>query len=271
MAESEGGQSALSEAQVVPERVRPPSVPVWSYLQRKIRKRGNQLRTAWRERRQPDVIRLGGVLIPIDRGLYSEKIIRRLYDGGYEREERDALVRTLRATDRLLELGAGIGYLSAVAACRIGSGRVTTCEANPQLLPAIARVHELNGVCPTVRHGVMSERDDVGSCRFYMHRNFWSSSLQEPKGRYEIVDVPVLHWQAELARLEPTYLVMDIEGGEIDLLEHFECASVERMLIEFHPRKTGEAGVDRVFDRLAAQGFVFARVEPGAHIYYFER
>lgn len=259
------------DAPAAPERARPPSVPVWSYLQRQLRKRGNRLRTAWRQRRQPDVIRLGGVLIPIDRRLYSDKIIRRLYDGGYEREERDALARTLRVTDRVLELGAGIGYLSAVAARRIGSDRVTTCEANPQLLRAIERVHELNGVRPSVRHGVMSERADIDSCLFYTHRNFWSSSLQPPDGQYATVDVPVLHWPTELAQLRPTYLAMDIEGGEIELLENFECASVERMLVEFHPRKTGRAAVDRVFDRLNAQGFAFARVEPGAHIYYFER
>ncbi|MGB7756990.1 MAG: FkbM family methyltransferase [Salinisphaera sp.] len=266
MADSEPHMVAQSEA-----RVRPAAIPVWSYLERKLRKRGNRLRTAWRERMQPDIIRLGGVRIPIDRALYSDKIIRRLYDGGYEREERDALVRTLRPADRVLELGAGIGYLSAVAAGRIGSGRVTTCEANPQLLPAIARVHELNDVRPRVLHGVMSERGDIDRCHFYKHRNFWSSSLQKPEGQYEIVSVPVLHWQSELARLEPSYLVMDIEGGEVDLLEHFRGASVERMLIEFHPRKTGQAGVDRVLERLAAQGFGAARVEPGAHIYYFER
>lgn len=262
---------ASKSSRPAPERVCASRIPVWSYLKRKIGKSGNKLRTAWRARTQPDLISLKGIRIPINQDVYSDKIIKRLYDGGYEREERDALLRTLRATDNVLELGSGIGYMSAVAARRIGSERVTTCEANPQLLPLIANVHQINGVQPTVLHGVMSEQHDIDHCRFHLHRNFWSSSLQEPQGSYETVDVPVMHWSAMLEQLSPTYLVMDIEGGEIELLENFEAASVERMLIEFHPRKTGQASMDRVLQQLADQGFLHARAERGAHVYYFER
>lgn len=254
-----------------PDRVKARRVPVWSYLQRKAGKYGNRARTRWRETRQPEMIRLRGVLIPIDRELYSAKIIQRLYDEGYEREEREALERTLRPTDRLLELGAGIGYLSAVAARRIGDDRVTTCEANPGLISTIHRIHGLNGVSPTVLEGVMTRQPGDGTCRFHAHRDFWSSSLREPRGDYNVVTVPALHWQTELDRLQPTYLLMDIEGGEIELLEALDCRSIERMLIEFHPNKTGQADVDRVFRSLAANGFASARADRGANIYYFER
>ncbi|HET7315581.1 FkbM family methyltransferase [Salinisphaera sp.] len=257
---------------VNPTRVKAPRVPVWSYLERKVRKYGNRVRTRWRVKNRPRMIRLGGVRLAIDRELYSAKIIQRLYDEGYEREERVALERTVRPTDRVLELGAGIGYLSAVVARRIGGERVTTCEANPDLLTTIAVTHELNGVRPAVLHGVMSRDAGIDSCRFYSHRDLWSSSLRKPKqGEHHVLDVPTLHWQTELDRLQPTYLLMDIEGGEIDLLEAFECPSVERMLIEFHPKKTGQASVNRVFSHLTKIGFVWAQADRGSNIYYFER
>jgi len=255
---------------VNPERVRAPRIPVWSYLKRKTRQYGNSARTSWREKTQPEMIRIGGVRIPIDRDMYSAKIIQRLYDEGYERDERQALERTLRPGDRVLELGSGIGYMSAVAARRIGGDRVTTCEANPDLIPMIERVHQCNGVGPTVLHGVMARDPGNGTCRFYSHRDIWSSSLLEPaKGPFEVVTVPTLHWQSELDRLQPSYLLMDIEGGEIELLQLLDCTSVERMLIEFHPNKTGQAGVDRVFAHLATLGFAWVRAE--ANVYYFER
>jgi len=258
--------------QLNPERVIAPRIPVWSYLERKTGKYSNRMRTGWREKTQPSEIRIRGVRIPIDRELYSPKIIQRLYDEGYEREERIALERSLRSSDRVLELGACIGYLSTVAARLIGSDKVTTCEANPALIPMIGRVHDCNDVRPTVLHGVMTLEAAESTCAFYSHRDIWSSSLLEPaKGDFERVAVPTLDWRSELQRLQPTYLLMDIEGGEIDLLESFDCASVERMLIEFHPRKTGQAGVDRVFRHLAKIGFARVHADRGTHIYYFER
>lgn len=264
---SSGGRTSNAD----PGRVRAVRIPVWSYLKRKTERKARRLRTRWRQQRQPDVIRLGGVRIAIDRELYSPKIIQRLYDEGYEREERIALERTLRPTDRVLELGSGIGFLSALIARRIGDERVVTCEANPALIPTIRHIHELNGVEPTVLNGVMTCDPNLDSCRFYSHRDLWSSSLREPQGRYDVIDVPTLDWRDELDRVRPTYLLMDIEGGEIELLEALECASIERMLIEFHPKKTGQADVDRVFEHLASIGFAWAQDGGGSNIYYFER
>ncbi|WP_348760960.1 FkbM family methyltransferase [uncultured Salinisphaera sp.] len=238
----------------------------------KIVKRLNRWRDRWRTSRKPSHIRLRGIRVAIDRARFSEKIIRRLYDGGYEREECVALERTLRADDRLLELGAGIGYISTAAARRIGSTRVVTVEANDALAPIIEATHRANNVTPERRFGVMTASNDLSPRVFYRHtRNLWSSSLTLPDGPYEQVQVPAMSWAETLSELRPSYLVMDIEGGEIELLSCLDADHVRRMLIEFHPRKTGTESVAGVFEHLHRLGFRADRVASGTHIYYFER
>lgn len=235
-------------------------------------RRRRRLLTRWRRWRRPDTVRLNGVRIVVDRALFSPKIVARVYDGGYEAEECAALSQTLSSDDTVLELGAGMGYISAFAARLIGSARVTACEANPRLAALIARTHHENGVSPRLITGVMSRNGPQATRNFYIHReHFWSSSLTDLGTDYERVSVASLDWQAELSARRPSYLVMDIEGGEIELLQNFDAPWVSKLLVEFHPRKTGQDAVTRVFDELAARGFKRTRVAPGPHIYYFER
>ncbi len=256
---------------VNPGRVRQDRKSGWPRIKRKAKKFVRRLRLRLRNTTQPRIIRLNGVRIPIERELYSKKNIARLYDESYEADEREALSRTLRPGDRLLELGSGIGYMSSYAASTLGVSRVTACEANPSLIPIISRVHGMNGVDSEILHGVMSRDMTTRSCTFYTQRHFSASSLQQPDGEYQAKTVPVLHWQTELDRIQPTYLLMDIEGGEIDLLEVFDHASVERMLIEFHPKITGEASIERIFEHLRSIGFQAARPHGGTNVWYFER
>lgn len=241
-------------------------------LRAKLAKRLDRWRDRWRTARQPSRIRLRGVQVAIDRERFSAKIVRRLYDGGYEREECIAFERTLRPDDRVLELGAGIGYISSAAARRVGSGRVTTIEANTALAPIISATHGANNVQPDVRFGVMTAGHDLAPRTFYRHtRNLWSSSLSVPDGPHEAIEVAALSWAHTLTEVQPSYLVMDIEGGEIELLRELDCEHVRRMLIEFHPRKTGTGSVVAVFEHLRDLGFRADRVASGTHIYYFER
>ncbi|RJS92838.1 FkbM family methyltransferase [Salinisphaera sp. Q1T1-3] len=244
-----------------------PARPPW------LRRRVLRLRKYWYRRIRPDRVRLNGVSIAIDRQAFSDKIVRRLYDGGYEAEECQALAKTLGATDRMLELGSGLGYLSTFAARRIGSEQVTTCEANPHLIPVIERTFRDNRVAPRLLQGVMTRDGRAGeTCPFYVHkRNFWSSSLSDLGTDFRRTAVPCMHWDTMLATLRPSYLVMDIEGGEIALLQDFDAPFVDKLLVEFHPQKTGEIGIERVFAQLAERGFERTRVTAGAHVYYFAR
>jgi hypothetical protein len=60
-----------------------------------------------------------------------------LRDGTYEADEANAAERCVREGFRVLELGAGIGYVTAICARRTAPENVLAVEANPALIPVI--------------------------------------------------------------------------------------------------------------------------------------
>jgi hypothetical protein len=74
--------------------------------------------------------------------------------------------------------------------------------------------------------------------------------------RMHAIEVPAASWPDVLAEIKPSLVVMDIEGGELDLLDspHLN-GSVERMLIELHPHRYGDAAAERMGTNLKRSGF----------------
>jgi hypothetical protein len=84
-----------------------------------------------------------------------------------------------------------------------------------------------------------------------------ASSLREGGSASErgAVRVPQLAVNALLARVEPTCLVIDIEGGEAELLPAIEWRGVRKLVLELHPHVIGEAKVRELTALIAAHGF----------------
>jgi FkbM family methyltransferase len=205
-----------------------------------------------------EIIEHLGVKLPIFPGVMSEEMQGILRAGEYERAEAKRLPRLIEPGERLVELGAGIGFLSTLAA-QAQAASIVVFEANPELIPVIEATHRLNGVQSIVRNAVVAPVKLTETTPFYLHRNFWASSLTpvKPKHLRGVVEVPIVTVEAMLREHAPTLLVMDIEGGEADLLDGAELHGVRKVYMELHPKVMGQAGVKRVFDRLSAQGFVY--------------
>jgi methylase of polypeptide subunit release factors len=75
---------------------------------------------------------------------------RALASGRYENHEADALLRHLRTGDRLLDLGAGSGFICALAAGVLGEGPAMGVEAGPETVKLARRNLAANGF-PGVR------------------------------------------------------------------------------------------------------------------------
>jgi FkbM family methyltransferase len=209
------------------------------------------LRT-YRGWRRPRVIRHAGVLLEIDRHLPPE-ILEFLYAGDYERSELKPLRQHLRPDDVVMELGAGLGFISLQCAKWIGPDRVFSFEANPALEPYIRRNYELNRLYPQLEICVLGQGH--GETDFYVHDQFWASTTLPRTDRWRCIQVPVRPLNEEIRRIDPTFLVLDIEGGERELFRFIDFHHIRKIGLELHVGLIGAEEAEAAKRRIRDAGF----------------
>lgn len=213
------------------------------------------------------IVELSGVKLELGPSL-DPRIQDAMRTGRYEQQELFALAGSLKPEDVVMELGTGIGLVSAYCAKRIGSDRVFTFEANPQLEPHIRNTYCLNGVSPTLEICMLTDR--YGEQDFYVHKAFWESSADSTPGATR-VRIPTKPINDQIRRIDPTVLVMDIEGGEAALIPIIDFHHILHIVIEIHERKLGRARTDALVKRLYDAGFAINRELSSWEICCFER
>ena len=199
---------------------------------------------------------IGGVELTLDPEAMSPEMINVIRSGYYEQGEAQELPRIIQPGERIVELGAGIGYI-AITALRTGNvASLTSYEANPRLIPLIRRNAALNDVAFEVHNAVVDPREDGGTVPFYIRQDFWSSSLSPgPWPFVEEVAVPRVAFPRMLDRYRPSMLIVDIEGGEEFLFRDVPLTGVRKVYMELHQRVIGRIGMKNVFDFMAARDF----------------
>lgn len=184
---------------------------------------------------------VGALTIP--RAGVSPTLFWHLTTGDYEVPERALLHEHLRAADRVIELGAGIGFLANVYGRRCPEMRHLAIEASPIMCDLIRTNTQHLGNVDVLN--ALAGRDSERATRdFYIYRDFWASSTQpihvtNPERRLvETVQVPMVDLDALIAERECSFLVCDIEGGEDSLVRTFEL-KVPKILMELHWRELG--------------------------------
>jgi FkbM family methyltransferase len=120
----------------------------------------------------------------------------------------------------IVEAGAHMGYVTLQSARAAGpTGHVFAFEANPRAVPLIERNLADNGFDDRVTVVPLALGDVAGRHAFYLSGGGDTSSLHQPEGESERIDVSVTTLDAWL---DPAVLVdvvkLDIEGGEVAAL-----------------------------------------------------
>ncbi|MGK7904555.1 MAG: FkbM family methyltransferase [Hormoscilla sp.] len=207
---------------------------------------------AYRQVRQPQVVKIAGIKIPISDRI-SGSPLKYLYMGSYENHELKLVKSQLQKDDIVMELGTGLGLISSYCAKKIGSDRVFTYEANPALEPDIRHAYTLNKVDPTLEICLLGEQP--GEQTFYVGNEFWSSSIIKRDADFQGIKVPVKSFNQEVQKINPTFIIIDIEGGEYGLLKSADFHNVRKLIIELHERVIGKEKIKFVKSKLKAAGF----------------
>ena len=218
---------------------------------------------------RPQWAQVAGIELPLKHPLITPPIQRDIYFGDYERKELDLIERRLQPGDRVMEVGAGIGFLSAYCARALGDDRVFAYEANPALLALIAEVHARNGVRPRVTQALLGEGD--GERDFFVEPDYWASSLVRRSAESRCVRIPQIDFNAELRRVAPSFLIVDVEGGEYELLRRADLSGVTKLCLEVHPDVLGNARVSEIFAGLVTAGLVLDFTLMRKNVFYFYR
>lgn len=215
-----------------------------------------------------EMIRSRGLKFPKDPLLNTGRIRRLLRADGYEQKESEAVLKVVKPGDRVLELGAGIGYMSTLMSVYCDAGHITSYEANPNLIPYIQSVHAANRVTNVdIRHALLMPQGG-GRMPFFVRKGMLGSSLTERENEADrvsqIVEVDCHDLSGVLSDLRPEVLVCDIEGAEADLLPAGDWSCLKAAVIEMHPQWIGEAGVRAVFEAMMKAGLTyFAKASQG--------
>jgi len=197
-----------------------------------------------------------GVLIPFEPAIITPVIRHAIESGFFEAEEAAQLSHIIKPEDVVLDIGAGIGFISTLIARR--AERVISVEANPDLMPFMAKLYRLNNVENATRLNVVLGQSEAGMATFYQRNDFWMSSLAAGPNPYKsTVKVPHMALNALLKKESVTMIVCDIEGAESFLFSEAELSGVDRVYLELHDHITGLAGVASAFESLASRGFAY--------------
>jgi len=202
--------------------------------------------------------KLKGITLRIPDAHLSPPLTRALEQGRYEGGESDALLRHLTPEDRVLDLGAGAGFVSSLAARVVGGENVIAVEASPAMLPVLRRNLNLNeaGATAMLHGAVVADGYPDEVVRFEVADAFWSSRIGKGKGA-KMVEVPALRFGALVAEVQPTVLVMDIEGGELEICQMKWPESIRLLIMEIHTKRYAPTDVKAMFDGLSRNGFTY--------------
>jgi FkbM family methyltransferase len=220
-----------------------------------------------------DFIEHFGIRLRLDPEFMSPKLIDSLRSGQYEAPEARKIGKIIQPGDVILEIGAGIGFMTALMLKNPAAERVISFEANPLLISKIQRTlddNNLGGQRFELHNNILGA-DDTGAIDFHIHKDFWASSLRKTTGTIRSCPVPLASFDKTLKSVRPNVIVCDIEGGETVLFPTSDLAGVRSVYMELHQRVIGPEGMRDVFQTFHDRGFHYDQNHSHGAVVLFSR
>lgn len=210
--------------------------------------------------RQTGCVRCHGNLFDLQHPRMTDEFKASLMKGTYECREIDMIDHYVSENDRVVELGVCIGATSMFLYDRVGKDNLVVFEADPRNLEMALHNFKLNDKHINCVNAILwSGGDRPETVSFGSNENPASSSLLERKGSEVSFDVETKDLETALQDHHATVLVLDIEGGEIDLFNKAgDLPGLRTIIMEAHERIVGKDVNEDMLERLKARGFQIA-------------
>ena len=217
-------------------------------------------------------LNINGVIIDLDDSIFSDSMKTQIRMKKYEPDEISLIQLSLQKEYTVIDLGAGVGFTTSyIDTFTDETTDVIGVEANEKLIPSIRQTKKLNGNRFNIIHSAYNPEKET--ITFNISDDFWSSSQYRRENRIKeettVSTVSIGELVTDLGTDDPLQLVVDIEGGEhnlimdeMDLLsDHFAV-----IIIEFH--SFTEKSVDFYIEKLNKNGFEFIASRNDVYAFY---
>ena len=205
-----------------------------------------------------ELIDIKDVTICIDYPVLSKYMKNRLRNGKYEYFESNEISKIIQKGERILEIGAGIGFVTCLMAKNENVEKILSYEAHPGLIDVIKDTLSRNNtdtIKVEIRNAVLSHDTTQESCDFYIHEDYWASSLVPMKDAKWIKKIRIENFNRIIEDFQPTLIVCDIEGSEVELFRQSKLTGVRSVFLEIHQAVIGRKGVKTLFDSFSSQDY----------------
>ena len=221
----------------------------------------------WIDNVENDVVTIDGLTYDLNGESISIFTKGSIARGKHEREERSFIEEYLPEQTDVIELGAGVGYLTALAANRV-TGNVIAVEANPRLIPVLEKTRETNDLEYEIVNAAYTGATE--EIEFPLSTNYKFSSVHKESEHTVTVPGTSLEELVSSHDIENCALIVDVEGNEVDLVRE-ELPILEEvcdwLLIEYHSSITGREEAEVTKQRLKEGGFSAVGHRQGVVLY----
>ncbi|QIF02950.1 FkbM family methyltransferase [Roseimicrobium sp. ORNL1] len=202
-----------------------------------------------------DVLHVQGVELNVT-GL-SISMKKLLISGGFEKAETEVARSLVQPGDRILDLGAGLGFVGLYAMKFLAAAQITAVEANPNTFELLKDNYGRNKVSADFVHAAAGSVD--GTLRLSISGDFWEDRVADGErgATGDVREVPAVSFETLFKQYgnRMDVLMMDIEGAEVGAVHTTIPGGVRSVIIEIHPDLLSKEQVGDVTNWLVRQGY----------------